>query len=202
MAKSRQAFRWGILISGLFLGIVIGLIMAIIVAWRLGGDSVMEVIEGKSKTITAQSGRAKASDEKEKNSFDFYTVLPEGTPAQPQNTTTLPPKTSVAPPRAGTAAIVSLPETLQTKPSATNNMPAAKEIYWLQVGSFSRIEDAESRRAELALSGWEATIQKGEAPGRGVIYRVRLGPYDNPEHTGRMRAELSRRNFEVAVVKQ
>jgi Cell division protein len=207
MARGKQPFRWGVLISGLFLGVVAGLVMAIVVAWQLGGDSVMEVIEGKSKTITTQSGRVKTDDaEKEKTSFDFYTVLPEGTPQQPQGNATVTPKAPTAATtttRGETTAIAPLPEASQTKPPETGApTTSTKEIYWLQVGSFSRIEDAESRRAELALSGWEATIQKGEVPGRGTIYRVRLGPYDNPEHTGRMRAELSRRNFEVAIVRQ
>lgn len=203
-AKSKQPFRWGILVSGLFIGVVAGLVMAIIVAWQLGGDSVMEVIEGKKKTITAQSGRAKPTEEAEKTNYDFYTILPEGSDVAPQNTTPPPAKTPTVTGRTEPGAVVSLPDAQlasATPPPVAEPTTAGKEIYWLQVGSFSRTEDAESRRAELALAGWEATIQKGEVPGRGTIYRVRVGPFDNPEHTGRMRAELSRR-FEVAVVRQ
>ncbi|MDR1530317.1 MAG: SPOR domain-containing protein [Burkholderiales bacterium] len=212
MAKSKQPFRWGILVSGLFVGIVAGLLMAIMVAWQLGGDSVMEVIEGKKKTITAQSGRAKPTEETEKTNYEFYTILPEGGGTSPRDTTLPPPKTPTGTAHTGTAhtgptAIATLPDRKITPAPTTPTAASAsgtsktKEIYWLQIGSFTRAEDAESRRAELALSGWEATIQKGEAPGRGTMYRVRVGPYDNPEHAGRMRAELSRR-FEVAVVKQ
>ncbi|MDR2709842.1 MAG: SPOR domain-containing protein, partial [Burkholderiales bacterium] len=111
-------------------------------------------------------------------------------------------------------AVASIPESANARPpssatTATTNATAPtsatakpKEIYWLQVGSFSRQEEADARKAELAMLGWEATIQKGESPGRGTFYRVRVGPYDNAEQTGRMRAELAQRKFDVAVVRQ
>ena len=56
-------------------------------------------------------------------------------------------------------------------------------------------------RARLALAGWEATVQEGALPDKSIRYRVRLGPYDNPDDLGRMKSELARRGFDVAVIR-
>jgi cell division protein FtsN len=209
MAQSKKSpFRWGILFTGIFLGIVAGLVMALTAAWKLGGNAVVEVFAAKDKPAVSQrapGGAPKTKTDGEKPSFDFYKVLPEGSNAAAGN------DKPAAPPEQRTTAIASVTENTSARPvptAASTSPPTAatstkpKEIFWLQVGSFSRQEDADNRKAELALYGWEASIQKGEAPGRGIFYRVRVGPYDSAEQTGRMKAELTQRKFDVAVVRQ
>jgi cell division protein FtsN len=56
-------------------------------------------------------------------------------------------------------------------------------------------------KARLALGGWEAQVQRGELPDKGVRYRVRLGPYDNTDELNRVKGELARRGFDVAVIR-
>ncbi len=41
--------------------------------------------------------------------------------------------------------------------------------------------DAEKLKAKLAFSGFEATIQTANIPGKGEWHRVRLGPYNGNE---------------------
>lgn len=53
-------------------------------------------------------------------------------------------------------------------------------IYFVQVGAYSRAEDAEQQRAKLALSGLRATVSEREQNGR-TVHRVRLGPFDRKE---------------------
>ena len=72
---------------------------------------------------------------------------------------------------------------------------------WLQAGSFTQEADAENLKAQLALSGWEAVVQPATLPDKGLRYRVRVGPYDNTDELNRIKAELSRRGFDVAVIK-
>ncbi len=84
--------------------------------------------------------------------------------------------------------------------------PAAKAIkagerYWLQAGSFAMESDAENLKAQLALAGWEAAVQQGTLPDKGVRYRVRLGPYDNTDELNRIKTDLGRKGFDVAVIK-
>ena len=82
----------------------------------------------------------------------------------------------------------------------TSRPAKASDRFWLQAGSFSTAPDAENLRARLALAGWEATVQQGALPDKSVRYRVRLGPYDNVDELGRMKSELARRGFDVAVI--
>ena len=54
----------------------------------------------------------------------------------------------------------------------------------------------------LAFAGWEAAIQQANVADKGTRYRVRLGPYDNTEELNRVKAELGKRGFDAAVIKQ
>ena len=75
------------------------------------------------------------------------------------------------------------------------------ERFWLQAGSFSTESDAENLKARLAFAGWQANVQQGTLPDKGVRYRVRLGPYDNTDELNRIRNDLTRSGFDVAVIK-
>jgi cell division protein FtsN len=44
-------------------------------------------------------------------------------------------------------------------------------------------------------------VQQGTMPDKGVRFRVRLGPYDNTEELNRIRSDLTRNGFDVAVIK-
>lgn len=50
-------------------------------------------------------------------------------------------------------------------------------IYFVQVGAYSKPEDAEQQRAKLAMAGLRATVSEREQNGR-TVHRVRLGPFD------------------------
>ena len=86
------------------------------------------------------------------------------------------------------------------RPAAGKTAKAA-DRFWLQAGAFASEADAENLKARLAFAGWEATIQSASLPDKGVRYRVRLGPYDNTDELARMKGELAKRGFDVAVIK-
>ncbi len=73
--------------------------------------------------------------------------------------------------------------------------------FWLQAGSFSAEPDAENLKARLALAGWEAEVQTATLADKGVRYRVRLGPFDNTDELNKIKGELGKRGFDVAVIK-
>jgi len=162
-------------------------------------------------THEAPRGAAKVAKADDKPRFDFYKILPGVEEPKPQPA-----------PRAGDRAVVeqakdrasdrgvvappavALTERAVDKVSAVET--SAKSVkpsdrFWLQAGSFSTESDAENLRARLALSGWEATVQEGALPDKSVRYRVRLGPYDNADELGRMKSELAKRGFDVAVIR-
>ena len=88
-------------------------------------------------------------------------------------------------------------------PKPVEATPAAKPVerFWLQAGSFTAEADAENLKARLAFAGWQANVQQGTLPDKGIRYRVRLGPYDNTDELNRMRNDLARNGFDVAVIK-
>jgi cell division protein FtsN len=53
-------------------------------------------------------------------------------------------------------------------------------LYYVQVGAYSKAEDAEQQRARLAMAGLRATVSEREQNGR-TVHRVRLGPFDKKD---------------------
>lgn len=62
------------------------------------------------------------------------------------------------------------PEPQSEDPTATSAR------YLIQAGSFARKEDAERRRASIALIGIESSIREVDIPGKGLRYRIQIGP--------------------------
>jgi cell division protein FtsN len=75
-----------------------------------------------------------------------------------------------------------------------------KWIYYLQAGAFRDQVDADSTKARLALAGFEASISERSSES-GMLYRVRIGPFNQVEAMNRARAKLSDSGMDVAVIK-
>lgn len=109
----------------------------------------------------------------DKPRFDFYTILP------------------------GSEVPVSEQEIKQ----ATKQEGAAKDSYFLQVGSFQAAAEADNMKARLALLGLEAVIQTADIPDKGVWHRVRIGPFANIEDMSRSRTLLTQNDISSSLVK-
>ena len=81
----------------------------------------------------------------------------------------------------------------QTPPPPKVDKPG---IYILQAGSFSRLADANRRKAEIALLGVHAEIKKGNANGRAV-YRVYTDPMEQPAEVNRVSKLLTDSGIEI-----
>lgn len=53
------------------------------------------------------------------------------------------------------------------------------EHFLLQAGSFGKAEDADRRRAELTLQGYNVQIQQAKMDDGRRLHRVMVGPFDN-----------------------
>ena len=130
-----------------------------------------------------------------KTNFDFYRLLPR---------TEVRVDDSDVP-----GGIPSAPEPTAARPSATDGRetPATPEVrssssreYRVQVGSFRQRRVADRLRAELALGGFESSIQTTDTA-NGTWHRVMLGPF-----RGRAAAEaakarvLTARGIEARIV--
>lgn len=110
-----------------------------------------------------------------KNRFEFYTLLPEM-------------EMQISDER--------FKEALKEPPKKTEDGP-----YILQVGSFRRMEEADSLKARLAFLGIEAKIQTVVIRDDDIWYRVRVGPYDSLRDLGQARTRLQRNDIDFMVLR-
>jgi cell division protein FtsN len=162
---------------------------------------------------TARTDKADPATDKPR--FDFYKILPgtEEPKAPPQDAKKAPDRVVAdqakertpdkGAPKAGEKPADKAADKAADKVASVEPPVVAKagEKFWLQAGSFTTEADAENLKARLAMSGWQANVQSGTLPDKGVRYRVRLGPYDNTDELNRMRNDLARNGFDVAVIK-
>ena len=83
------------------------------------------------------------------------------------------------------------------KPAAAT---AGKKVFF-QLGAFAKETEADNLKARLALSGVEASISSVEVADKGLLHRVRIGPYSKPEDIARVKAMLKQDGFNPVVVK-
>lgn len=146
------------------------------------------------------------------------TALPPETASKPADISPqpTPPRLTVAPP-VETAAIqprpVPIEPKLQPPPPPiqpqlqqpvvpqVNNPPPVKEKIFLQAGAFRRIDDAENMKAQLALLGIFASIQPTDLAEKGMLYRVRIGPFNSKADSDRTNTSLRENGIEAQFVR-
>ena len=204
LRASRRSAAGGTLL-GMFIGLALGLGLAAAVAFWLGRAPNPYQAQATAKEPSRDLAREPAKSGRlepgaiEKPRFDFYKILPGAEEPKVQQRSAERPaidKTTVE-----RAAEKPLERAVARTEEPAARAPAAAERFWLQAGSFAAESEAENLRARLALAGWEAAVQTASLPDKGVRYRVRLGPYDNADELNRVKGELGKRGFDVAVIK-
>lgn len=159
----------GKVVAGVFIGMVLGITAAGGVAWYVMKKNPAEFsTTAKAKPAApvaplAASAPAATAVGEDKQHFEFYKVLTDKVDSAA--------RTSPAKPA----------ETAAARPQPAAPAAAAKDLYFVQAGSFQNVADAEKLKAKLAFSGFEAIIQTATIPDKGVWHRVRLGPYPGSE---------------------
>ena len=74
------------------------------------------------------------------------------------------------------------------------------QAYILQVGSFKQVGAAEQVKAQLALLGVNAGIQRVVIDGQDIRYRVRAGPYTDQQTLDNERRRLQENNMEFIIL--
>lgn len=94
---------------------------------------------------------------------------------------------SAAPPAAVTAPAAAAPgdATVAATPAAPPSSALA-----LQAGAFSRAADADRRRGELLLLGYDAKVETVRLPDGQTRYRVQVGPFADPQAQSNARRAL------------
>ncbi len=209
---SRRRGAGGTLL-GVFIGLVLGLTLASGVAYYLMKANGPFAVQGGAREPArepAKAARTDKGDAPDKPRFDFYKILPGiEEPKVAADAKKTPDRAVVdqakerAPERSAEKAADRMVAKAPEKAAAAEPVAAAKlpERFWLQAGSFASEADAENLKARLALAGWQASVQQGTLPDKGVRFRVRLGPFDNTDELNRMRTDLAKNGFDVAVIK-
>ena len=183
------------LLTGILVGMVIGVGMAAGLAWYITKSPSPFVqkepvvikppaVASKPAAVPdAQPATAASGVSESKPRFEFYKVLTDKQDA-----------TTAAPAK---PADKTQPAKLRTE----DGKQAASEAYFLQAGSFSNAEDAEKLKARLAMLGVEASIQAVTLPDKGAWHRVRSGPYKNAGEMNSARNLLKQNGVDATPIR-
>ncbi len=221
----RHSLRGGTLV-GVFIGIVLGVMVAAIAVWFMNNKvpspfaakptapQVAGVSQpGAGADDVNQPLQGKPGDPPPKR-FEFYDILPgtdkgkTGSDRKPATDTAATPDTSATttpPPKGEKSATASREETVSPEKTAATATSSAEPAHgatpiYMQAGSFQDSADADNQKAKLALLGVEANVLQVMVQDK-VWYRVRIGPYTKPEEASRVRAELAKQGIQVVSLK-
>lgn len=197
----------GGMMAGVLVGLIVGVGVAIGVAFYMNKASVpysnlerlqatrstasapaAEVLAPGAKLSTAEpapvvttpkptaSQSVAVAPQDDEQRFDFYKILPGQLEAVPVD------------PAQGTDAKAERPT-------------AAPVRLYLQAGAFNNESDADNMKAKLALMGVEANILSSNVPEKGLIHRVRIGPFERAADVDALRQRLRQDGIDVVVVK-
>ena len=173
---------------GMFVGIVVGLAVSLGIAFYLNKTPVpfltskpkqaeKDAAPGKPAAIAGLPQGTQAVPPVEKPKFDFYKILP------------------------GQEEPVTEKELRERMKSARSQQDVAKDVYFIQAGSFQNPADADNQKARLAILGFESSVEPANLPDKGTWYRVRLGPYTKVEDINRIRQALAQSGIDASLVK-
>ena len=173
---------------GMFVGLIAGLAVSLAIAFYLNKTPVPFLTAkskqsekdaaGKPASISGLPQGAVAAVPADKPKFDFYKILP------------------------GQEEPVSERELRdRMKSGGRGQQESAKDVYFIQAGSFQNPADADNQKARLAILGFESSVEPANLPDKGTWYRVRLGPYNKLDEINRIRQALAQANIDASLVK-
>jgi cell division protein FtsN len=183
-AKPRRRSEGGFLL-GIFVGVVLGLAVALGIAFYLNKSPMpfqtakptkSDKDGGKAPAIAGLPQGSSVPQLPEKPKFDFYSILPKEEP-------------------------VTEKELRDKARTARGQQEISKDVYFIQAGSFQNPADADNQKARLAILGFESSVEPANLPDKGTWYRVRMGPYSKVEEINRVRQALAQSGIEASLVK-
>lgn len=135
-------------------------------------DTLQQVVQ--QATQKNQQEPTASKSEKGSTQFEFYSLLPQQEPV------------------------------LSTDPAQRPAVASAPSNYhyMLQAGAFKQKADAERRRAELILNGYEAQLEPTKYNNGQTWYRLLIGPFTSQSKLAKARSELLQSNIETLVIKR
>jgi cell division protein FtsN len=201
---------WLWLASGIVLGTLVSFLIYLTTVSPEPQPRPAEATEAATPKPAPRAKRTPAEPEK-KPQFDFYEILPGGVSPGSQRpatdaaadaglTATPAPSTAPAPVQVPEPTLPASPaQTLAAsdKPviAATQTAPALL----LQAGSFRSSSDADRRRGEIILLGYDARIERSTRDGN-TLYRVQIGPFASATAQSEARRTLQDLGIDVIEI--
>jgi cell division protein FtsN len=162
-------------------GLAIGLLVAVIIYFHDHSSTIDTLSQQENSEIITSETSSIADSEQEnieslpEPQFDFYKILP--------------------------SKEVNISEWETKEDERPGDTFQQSVMYILQVGSFSQYEAADEIKAELAMLGITADIQRVVINGQDIRHRVRIGPYKNTAKLQEARDRLLENGHEFMLLK-
>ncbi|MCD6042875.1 MAG: cell division protein [Burkholderiales bacterium] len=166
----------GNFLAGMGVGVLMGLLVSLAIAFYLN-RTPLPFMTAKPKQAEKNGAPAKPpviaglpqggaapAPASEKPKFDFYRILPGAEEPVTEK---------------------EIRERMRAKGGA-GQQDAAKDVYFIQAGSFQNPADADNQKARLAILGF---------------YRVRLGPYARLDEINKVRQALAQNGINANLIK-
>jgi len=179
----------GNFLAGMGVGVLVGLAVSLAIAFYLNRTPIPFMtakpkVEKNGTTAKPpaiaglpRGGAAPSGTEKPK--FDFYRILP------------------------GAEEPVTEKEIRERARASTKGgqQEAAKDVYFIQAGSFQNPADADNQKARLAILGFDSSVEPANLPDKGTWYRVRMGPYAKVDEINKVRQALAQNGIDASLIK-
>lgn len=169
--------------SGLLVGLLLGVGASLALTMYLKGDNSPFAMPEDGPVATKPANKKNVVQE---------TVVTKNTPGQP---------TVEDPNKFDFYTILPESESKVTEQEVKSSATIQQDSYFLQIGAFENVDDADNMKAKLALQGFEAVVQTAEIPEKGVWHRVRVGPLTDVEQINKVRADLTLNGFNADLIK-
>lgn len=189
VAAPRRSLRIYGFLSGLAAGLVTGLGIAVAAALYLTNSPVPFVnkVQHATESLAPEPG--------DPNRPLFSPLIP-GPVSAPATTTVTPNAVGAA---EAVEPVKPLNSNAESIPPGAAPATTAPGHLMLQAGAFKNADDADVLRARLALLGLDAKVVVGQADGT-LLYRVRLGPYEQFDDLDAIRRTLSENGMEAQLL--
>jgi cell division protein FtsN len=182
----------GNFLAGMGVGVLVGLLVSLAIAFYLN-RTPLPFMTAKPKPAEKNGAPAKPpaiaglpqggaapAPVPEKPKFDFYRILPGSEEPVTEK---------------------EIRERMRAKGGSAGQQEAAKDVYFIQAGSFQNPADADNQKARLAILGFESSVEPANLPDKGTWYRVRLGPYAKLDEINKVRQALAQSGIDANLIK-
>jgi len=163
-------------LQGFITGLVTGVVIAagLTIYLKIGDSPFTNKTESAPEAVDASKTPDGKTADPKKNRFDFYNILPSNESKVTEQ------------------EIKQMDESDYAKP---------QETYFLQVGAFQTEQEADNLKAKLALLGIEAIVQSTPIQDKGILHRVRVGPYIDMIQVSKAKSNLAENGFKADLIK-